>query len=259
MRVLRHARYAAALALLAAGACSADDPVAPTTGPLDVPALLGEAALPSSLAPVLSASVGPAGAFALSTPDAAAWSGCAWADAQQAFACAAATVNGLTFTRAYTPLDAAGNVQRTPERATTAGIRMTSTIAGSVASPAGAGGASTIAQRQELTLGGLLAGPRRLDGTSTLDLTTPASDGTALAVRATQTIAGLVLPAAGARWPAAGTISTDLGVNGQALLRAVMTFDGTSTVALVYTQAGQTLRCTLDLAAATPAPSCPQP
>jgi hypothetical protein len=239
--------------LALAAACGSDrrEVIAPETSSFDVAAVLGDLAVPAG-ASAAAAGVGPLLAVpGTGGPASGALAQCAWTAATQAFTCAPYTAGGLTATFAYTPLDAQGAPQRTPDRATTAALRMVMVTNGTVTVPAGdgtPGGAYPIAARQEATLRGLLAGPRTLDGT--LDAQTQVGAG-AMRVRVQQTTAGLVLPGGGARWPSAGTVTTDVleAASGARFTRMVMTFNGTSTAAVVLTAGPVTQRCTLDLAA----------
>ena len=251
------ARPAAAALLALAAACGSDrrEVIAPETSSFDVAAVLGDLAVPAGA----SAAAAGVGAGPLSAvpgtggPASGALARCAWTAATQAFTCAPYTADGLTATFAYTPLDAQGAPQRTPDRATTAALRMVTVTNGTVTVPAGngsPGGAYPIAARQEATLRGLLAGPRTLDGT--LDAQTQVgAGGGAMRVRVQQTAAGLVLPEGGARWPSAGTVTTDVldAASGARFTRMVMTFNGTGTAAVVLTVGPVTQRCTLELAA----------
>ncbi|HZF66606.1 MAG TPA: hypothetical protein VEZ47_01045 [Gemmatirosa sp.] len=270
MRVTRPARRLAALVVLLGGAsaCSSDRPGGPTepaATTLDVGPLLSAMTLPTGLGAVPLAVMAGVPAPALSGAPPAGLGRCTWSDAAQAFACAPVTLGGQTISYQWAPLDAAGRVQRQPDRAATAAIRTLSTSAGTIALPGGATGLSgsvATERRQEMTLSGLLTGRRTLDGASTTSvagsIVAPGGGTLALRTRVEQTVAGLVLPAEGARWPAAGTVTTVVAEQGASAptFRQVLTFDGTSTVTVEQTVAGTTRRCTLDLAAAGPMPRC---
>jgi hypothetical protein len=243
------------LAAAALAACGSDGATAPDAPPsfdverafagLAVPAGAGLAALGAG------AGIGlPAGLGGLAGPGAAGLRGCAWDAGAQAFACAPVTAAGLTRTASYTPLDARGAPQPSPGRATTAAVRVVTTTDGTVAAPGlpGApGGAFAVAGREEATVRGLLAGPRTLDAASTLTVRGAAGG---VALRVTQTTAGLALSDAPSGWPSSGTVTFEVSdLAAGALARQVITFDGTSTVTVLATAAGLTRRCTLDLAA----------
>lgn len=248
----RRAVPVVALAVLAA--CSSDRATGPaTTPPFDVGQVLAGAALPGVASTAALGAIGaPTGAFAgLLGATSAAPRNCAWSDAAQAFACAPTTANGLTFTYAYTPLDAGGHAQRTPDRTTTDALRTTHTVQGTLAAPGATSATITIDERQTATIRGLLAGPRTVDGTMTLTSSTALAGGPTTRLQLTQTTTGLVLPDGTSPWPKAGTVTSDVldPATGQHATHSVMTFNGTSIVGLVFTTAGVTQRCTLDLAA----------
>lgn len=257
---MRHARLLAhalpAALVVTAAACASDRATGPATT-FDVTQVLGSAALPATvgLTALGALSGAPTAALAgLVGPSTTAARNCAWNDGTQAFTCAAVSANGLTTTFAYTPLDAQGAPQRTPDRATTAAVRTTSTTQGTFTIPSATGaavGSLTVDQRQETTIRGLLTGPRTLDGTMTMTSAGTFTGQSLPGTRVTQTTAGLVLPDGASPWPTAGTVTTDVVdvATGQSVGQQVMTFNGTSTVTLVMTSAGVTQRCTLDLAA----------
>jgi hypothetical protein len=259
--IARRLGAAGALATLAAlGACKDEGPAAPGAGdPLDVARLLAEMS-PASAA----AGVPLAGFAAVVGPQSG--SGCEYQASSRSFVCAPATVSGLTVSVTYTLLDAAGNPQSRPDRATTAAVRGVTTVSGTTAVP---GGSVTISQRQESTLTGLLGASHTLNGTSkaTLQLV-PAVTGAAVTgapVTATidQTIANLVIPATSAgsgaaSWPTSGTITSDVAstVGGAATTtRIQIAFDGTSTASVTITSGGGVQRCRLNLATPS-APVC---
>lgn len=255
---------AAVLLVLTTAACASDRATAPAATPFDVAQVAGGI---GAVGAATSAALGGRGGLALPSaelgglagPGAAAFGACTWDASAQAFGCAPYRADGLTVTVAYAPLDARGAVQRVPDRATTAALRTVTTTVGTFTIPATggtAGGSYTVDARQEATVRGLLVGPRVVDGVVTM-ATRAALGATTVRMQLRQTIAGVVLPEGSARWPSAGVVTTDLlDPDGGALVaRQVLTFDGTSTVALVTTAAGTTQRCALDLAAAT-APRC---
>jgi hypothetical protein len=260
----------AALALLAS-ACSSDSPSGPASSqPLDVARLLTEMTLPSV------ADVGASFMADLPFPPLLpAGASCPYDATARGFVCPAVTVSGLTARLTYTLLDAAGSPLSRADRATTAAVRTVTTVAGTTdlaalggvpGAPGPApGGTLTVAQRQELTLSGLLTGRRVLDGTATGTIEGSLSAGnlsTPLRMTMTQTIAGVVLPAesATAQWPTAGTITLDatvsFGPGAASTMRTRMTFDGSSTVAFTVTVDGTTQRCTLNMARPRELPVC---
>lgn len=253
------ARLVALGALAALAACSGDEPSAPQEGAtLDVSALLGEmSSLPAVAVP---GAAGLAPFTAVRLP-----SGCAYVATSQSFVCPPVTQDGLTVNVAYTLLDAAGRPLAQADPKATAAMRTVTTAKGTITPPAGSGvtGTMTVDQRQEMTLGGLLTGVHRLDGTGSMKLdgtVTVGTTRTTLALGSQQTVAGLLLPAAGARWPTGGTIRSETttgAISGAATtVRTEMTFDGTSTATLTITVGGVTQRCTVNLASPAATPVC---
>ena len=254
------ARLVALGALAALAACSGDPSAPEESAPLDVSALLGEmSSLPAVTVP---GAVGLAPLAPVRLP-----SGCAYVAASESFVCPPVTQDGLTVTVAYTLLDAAGRPLAQADPKVTAAMRTVTTAKGTITPPAGSGvaGTMTVDQRQEMTLSGLLTAVHRLDGTGSMKLDGTVTVGgtrTTLALGSQQTIAGLLLPAAGsgARWPTGGTIRSETttgAISGAATtVRAEMTFDGTSTATLTITVGGVTQRCTVNLASPATTPVC---
>ena len=251
----RRAAYAAS-APLALAACASDRGTGPHAAPLDVSALVAQASLPEVTR--AASATAPGAAFLALGGGTIPPAGCAWQAAREAFVCGRTAVGGLATEVAYAPLDAGGRVLRTPDRATTAALRVTRRVEGSLASPLGfaSGGDSLrLAEQSTVTVGGLLEARQVVDGRAELELRA-ARAGTVVGApwRVEQTVAGLVLPASGERWPRAGTVTT-AGALGLATgtVRQTMTFDGTSRVAIVIEGVGSgARRCTFDLAAPSP-------
>lgn len=250
-RVARPRAFLTAVGAAAAAACGTDGPTTPGPSSFDVVQVLNSAGSSSAVALRSVGAAGVPGAWAASgvlVPTPAAVRNCAWNAGAQSFACAPATVNGLTLTYAYTPLDAEGRPQASPDAGTTAAVRVVSTTTGT-SSPGGVG-PLTVSQRQDATIRGLLAGPRVLDAVMTMSMQFDGGGPAAGRYQVTQTVVGLVLPEGGARWPTAGTVTSEVvGPPGGEPLRTVMTFNGTSTVTI--TTPGRPGRCTFDLAATT--------
>jgi hypothetical protein len=196
---------------------------------------------------------------------------CAWADDAQAFVCPRVARLRTAIAYQYTPFDSAGRAQRRPSPGATAAVRVRVARADTTLIPGGPStpfGTFAAANEQTLTLSGLRGGALTLDGTMTAavegavtNVQGPGGPGSgppgavAVRLRITQVVAGLVLPAGDARWPAAGTLTTELrdAATGATALRQVVTFDGTRTAAVEEVADGAVRRCTFDL----DAPSLP--
>jgi hypothetical protein len=260
MRATRNLRIAALALGSLAGACSSDSSVAPDKQPADLTQVLTEMTLPSLssvMAPTARLGGVPLPSLAVPVP-----SGCSYAASSGSFVCPAVSLNGLSFTRSFTLLDASGAAQSGFDPATTAAVRMHTTTSGTVAS---AGSTTTIDGVQDMTVSGLTTGIHVLDGTSTMHVTGSIGTGFAsgplpMDMTMTTTIAKLVLPnaASGSQYPASGTITIDetgpLAGSGQGL-QIQMTFSGTGTVVVTITDGSFTSRCTVDLASGS-AGSC---
>lgn len=248
MRRPSRARLVAVLALLAAGACS-ESSTAPARGPVDLPTALSEMSLTS----YLPAGATAGGAIPLSSVNAA---GCAYNGSVQSFVCAPVTTAGLTINSSYTLLSSTGAPLAAFDAATTAAIRSTMTVNGTMGTGTSA---LQVDERQVMTLSGLLTGQHVLDGTQVAHLT-----GTVSTQRfdetITTTIAGLVppdRPGAGA-YPRAGTITMTIAGSTIATpstsgITLVMKFNGTSKVDVTISGLGTTQHCVIDLAVASAA------
>lgn len=234
-----HLAAAGALVVLAT-ACGSDSAVAPRANTLD--SALGELSLTSGLP---SASGMPAGKPPGITPGT-----CAFDAGSQSFTCPVVSGSGYTVTRSYTLLNASGTPQSAFDPATTAAIRSTSSATGSTT----LGGVTTTFDATETrTLSGLLAGAHVLNGTGLSHATTTGT----YASRSTTatTITDVVPPDAlgPGNYPKSGSVAmaiTDERSFGPPVTtRITMTFNGTSKVSIVITDAFITQRCTFDLAA----------
>jgi hypothetical protein len=259
MRATRNLRIAALALGALAGACSSDSSVAPNEQPADLTQVLTEMTLPSLssvMAPTVRLGGMPLPSLTVPVP-----AGCSYAASSGSFACPGVSLNGLSFTRSFTLLDASGAAQSQFDPATTAAVRTHTTTSGTLAS---AGSTTTIDGVEDLTLSGLTTGIHVLDGTSTMHITgsigSPFSGPLPMDMTMTTTIAKLVLPSAasGSKYPGPGTITVDetSPLNGPApALHVQMTFSGTGTVVVTITDGSFTSRCTVDLASGS-AGSC---
>ena len=246
-----HALFALALATLAA-ACGSDSSTAPNVQPVTLDQALAELSGPALSATAASFDVGPA------LPALVA-SRCAYESSSQSFACTPLVANGLTVTQGFTLLDAAGAKQAAFDKASTSAVRANTTVAGTLQQ-----GQLQLAVdgEQELTLTGLRTATHTLDGTSRVHVASISGSGLPFETTVNTTITGLKLPAPtadGTRpWPTAGTIvvetSNSIGGAPPAVIRATITFSGTSKVAVTLTGPGVSATCTIDLA--SQAPSC---
>jgi hypothetical protein len=175
-------------------------------------------------------------------------------------ACAPETRDGLTVTRSAAFSDAAGAVQQAFDSASTNTVNMQVQVTGTKDRRDGT--SVTVQHASDRTLSGLAEGSteRTVDGTSAGSETTTGRDtvGVFNAVRIIgDTIQGLVVPVsvAGASYPTAGTVIRSMHVTatyeGQtptsSSRREVITFDGSSTAAVVITRDGETQNCRLAL------------
>lgn len=196
-------------------------------------------------------------------------SSCAYLSATQGFVCPTATANGLTFDISYFLSDASGHSQSAPDVNTTASIRAVADTRGTVNLPASTGslGTVTLSDHTDMTMSGLLASNRLLNGTSTshYDVTTTGTVTSHGLVDLSTAAANVVLPREGASpaWPLSGTVTSNVtAVTSIGFLpsvtttgKTVVTFNGSSTPTVVVTVAGLVRTCKIDLTGKT-APIC---
>lgn len=186
---------------------------------------------------------------------------CSYNDSNQRFECSPMTVDGLTASRYYQLLDAAGAPQSAFNRTTTAAIRSVSDMSGTIDTPASGpepASSFTITAHDDQTLGGLLTGTHVLNGTgtSTIDFT---SGGISFTINSQSTTTNLVLPRRGSRnaYPTSGSMAFSISSPSDGIdISLVMTFNGTSTVTMTISSSGVTQTCTFDLAKPSTAPVC---
>jgi hypothetical protein len=249
----------------AAAACSSDEPTGPGNHQLDLPGVLAQmststGSFTDAAGQVLGISV-PSSADATVAPSA-----CTYSGATQGFNCATRTVDGLTFSASYYLLDAAGNSQTAPSSTTTASVRLVTDLAGTVTeSVSGTTGSVTVAQRNDLTMAGLLTDQHVLTGTSVNHDSTVINGASLSRIvdDLTSTADNVVFPRSGSSspWPLSGSIAADvaakvtLGAIGpvSTSVHAVLTFNGTNLVPLTTSDGTSTNTCTIDLSGrATP-------
>jgi len=181
---------------------------------------------------------------------------CPYAAASQSFVCTAFSSKGVSINQTFTLLTASGAPQAAFDAATTNAINAKTTVVGTLNEN---GTTVDIDGQQNMTLSGLIAGPRTLNGTSSTKVKGVIADifgSSALDATLTTTITNLVIPnktAAGAKpWPSSGTIVVEStgSVGGAAIatIRIAMDFSGTSTVNVSRTGPGGTQTCKMDLA-----------
>lgn len=183
---------------------------------------------------------------------------CPYDAASGRFVCATVSASGVTVTRSFTLYDAAG----APQSAfgdQTAKVRVDQTATGTITSTVPPAGTTAIADTGYKVVSNFRAGRPTVDGEDRVHMTQTHAgpDGRPLTATITvrQTIAGLVAPAAGARFPSAGTITQDMtmaGAYGTTTAHAVITFDGSSVMHMTVTVGGMTTTCNVDLAATSP-------
>jgi hypothetical protein len=245
-----------ALAIVA-GACGGDSSTAPgNTAPVTLDQALSELSIPA-----VSYASGASYYSGVSLP-ALVPSRCTYTAASQSFVCTPISANGLTINQSFTLLAASGAKQAAFDAATTAAVRVNTTVAGTLSQ---SGTVLAIDGRQELTLSGLISGPHTLNGTSTSTLKGDLSSGTTsypIDLTVSTTITNLVLPAnassGGSLWPTSGAIAVETGGTVAGLpsgtTKVTITFSGTSTVNIAITGPGGYSRsCTVDLAKGDPA------
>lgn len=253
----------AASAVLAA--CSASSDTSPTsTTPLDVSTVLTQASVgdPSSFAGVRTAWALPTASSTPTLP-----TSCSYSSADQRFDCAPVTLGGLTFKTSYYILEGTGTSLTTADGALAASVRVVSDVAGTLSAATAGSSQISINKHSDLTLSGLLSGPRVLNGTSTEHdavTTTASTVNTTAAIDLTSTTSNVVLPSSTTtKWPQSGSITSDLHTAAtvgalpplQASVHSVLTFNGTSVVTIMSTISGLTETCRIDLTG-TVGPSC---
>ena len=245
-------RFALCAAVVLAAACS-DNSIAPSSPSVpDVATLLAEmspsglSSVASLASPVVGASLQTAG-----VPDP---NRCPYSSSSGFFVCPTTTANGLTFTEMFRLIDAAGNSQSAPDAQTTA-IETKSTVTGTVTSAANT---YHVDGSSDQTLSGIRTNSHTLNGTSSTHVTGQEQVGT-LSVpidqTVTETMANLVLPntKAGQKWPQSGSLTVHVSNNASVTnfgdeINVVITFNGSSTATVTFTDYFGTRTCTVDMA-----------
>jgi hypothetical protein len=244
----------AASAVLAA--CSATSDTSPNNRSLDISTVLAQANAgdPSSFTGVRTAWALPTSSSTPTLP-----TSCSFSTSDQRFDCAPVTVHGLTFTTSYYILDGSGASLTTANAAVASAVRVVNDVTGTLDAAAAGSSKITINKHSDVTLSGLLSGPRVLNGTSTEHdavTTTASTVNTTAAIDLTSTTSNLVLPSSSTtNWPQSGSITSDMNTTTtigslpaiQVPMHAVVTFNGTSIVTIEATVGGRAQTCRIDL------------
>jgi hypothetical protein len=172
------------------------------------------------------------------------------------FICAERTHEGVTMNRRYQLFDAGGSPLPAFDGATVFGIRSIADVSGTRQLP-GLNGSTltlTIDAHDDQILTGLGTATRTVNGTGTSEITTT-HDGQTRTTNSTRTTENLVLPSGPGAYPASGTI-TNTGTSEGMTFSSTMTFNGSSTVTIVFSFNGTTQTCTYDLANRMSPPVC---
>lgn len=256
-------------AALAAAACSASDSTLPTVTSTGAQQLNVSAALSATTSgdpwsyPSLSSTF-----VGLPSLTGAIPSSCAYSTTNLRFDCAAVTVGGLTFKTSYYLLGTDGGSLATPDSTKIAAVRVLMDVTGSFGVPTTVGAATTIAisKHDDLTLSGLLASSRVVNGSSTeRDVLTTTASGvsTTSTLDINSATVNLALPTGTNKYPASGTLTSDISTLTSVpplpaittTTHSVLTFNGTNFATLVTTTGSHTQTCRIDLSFAT-SPSC---
>jgi hypothetical protein len=244
--------------LIVAAACGSDSSVTPTT---DTPRATLDQALTELSHPALSATGGSISGLFPGAP-ALGIGRCGYVAASQSFVCPPTTTSGITITQSFTLLNATGAAQSVFDAATTAAVKSSTAVAGTVDQD---GSTLTVDAREELTLSGLLTGTHTINGTSTAHIfgTLVLDEAADVDIRITASVANLVLPTnatSGTQsWPVSGTIVVESSAafsDFTASTRQSITFNGTSTVTVTITGGGVSQTCQLNLARPQDTPAC---
>ena len=258
-------------ALISVAAGCADSSSAPSlSNSVDLSAILSQMTFASGLT-IAGAGASPTTRIGTSmsapTP-----SSCAYSVSVQGFVCPTVTSNGVAFDLTYYLYDAAGHALSSADAAPIASVRAVSDERGTVSIPPTNGTSGTIAltDHHDMTLTGLLADKRTLNGTTTShhDISLSGATSFRAVIEGASVTHDLVLPREGSSppWPLSGTITSDFttavshpssAVNTST--HSVITFTGSSTATIVSTTTSPagtlTTTCTIDLSGAKP-PVC---
>lgn len=188
---------------------------------------------------------------------------CTYSDATGFFVCPTVTTGGLTITRMYRFIDAAGDSQQKPDAQTSA-FEVKSSVSGTVTAsatdPRASTSSYTINSTSDQTLTQLRAENHTLNGVTTTRIQGTLQTGSTtipIDELLKETTSELVLPNAGKgqKWPLSGTIALEETSNSfdpfapTATYLTTITFSGTSKVKLTFSGPLGSSSCTVDLAA----------
>ncbi len=185
---------------------------------------------------------------------------CAFSTTTSRLECTALNHRGLTITRSFSFLDAAGAVQQAFDNQTTNTVNAKTSVSGTITHHQTA--TSTVNDSSDFTVTGLASGStqRTVDGKSAgTESTTGTKDSVAFTASrsAGDTTTKLVIPIQSGRptFPTAGTIIRSMqatvtlsgGSPSTSSRREVITYNGSTTATVVITQDGVTKNCTKPL------------
>ena len=246
------------MAGVAVAACT-DSPTGPSSQTLDLATLLAEMS-PASVSTATNFAMSAGGPMMVVTAPFDPTQ-CVYSGDTGYFVCPTRTLNGVTVTRMYRLIDAAGNNQSKFDGQTSA-LETKMTVKGTETSQSqfSTGGPMTLDGSSDMTLSGIRTDKHVLNGLSTMTMTGGfAVSGASIPISTTmrQTTTDLVLPntKAGEKWPQSGTLTFDetsnlLSTNLSApeTTHVVMSFNGTSVVTVTITDAFGTSTCHFDMA-----------
>ena len=256
MRSRLRLQIAALAAVALTVACVTDPLLAPGEGRLSLEEALAELDVPAiRLAMGAYTTLGPA-----SAPDP---SSCPFQAASESFVCPPITAGGLTLSRSFTLVDAAGAKQAAFDRATTSSFRLTSTVGGTKAENDFT--TTTVEGEQEVTVTGLLTDRHTINGSSTTRLARVTDDRpgeqpemTTLTTKLKNVVLPLVPAGAPVAWPLSGSMELQYTTfadyppprpgPGPIVYGTVVVFTGTSIVEVALTSRGVTRVCRVNMA-----------
>jgi hypothetical protein len=229
-------------------ACSGDGTTAPGTNPNNSL----NAALAQFSQPAFVSAMTAAGAPALASSSGAP-TGCTYTASSRSFVCATISSSSFAISRSYMLFDAGGVTQSSFDPATTASVRMMSTVKGTVSTSGIGPGSITLDEADDMTVSGLLGSARVMNGTSksaTTVVTTVNGTSQTINTSVGTTLSKLTMPATATSYPAAGTIVSDLSTTVSGIsthMVMTLTFNGTKTVHIVMAIDGFSQSCTMDM------------
>lgn len=255
---MRFTRIVPAFAIALVAGCSGD-----STEPIvDVDAALTQMATSGISTYSTAAATASIGGISLPAPSSSA-SSCSYNSGLQFFVCAPVTASGLTFSRQFQLLDAAGAPLATANPLLVAAIRSVIDVEGTTTQGAGASAVTVAIDRHEdATLSGIQSVNRVLNGSATQAVTIT---GSSFGITGSETSAttNLQLPSSpeqkyplGGTISAAGTVTTSGVTSSTQTYTRQIAFDGTSIMTVTMTAGTSTTVCKVNLASPGAAPTC---